>query len=89
MITIVPFLDKVNAVIINPILTLLFAIAFIYFLYAIIKLISADGKDKAEAQKAVLWSIVGMFIMISVYGIINVVLSTFDINKPSYIQGKL
>jgi hypothetical protein len=40
----------------------------------------------------VLWSIVGMFIMISVYGIINLVLNTLQENNSTsttFINGKL
>ena len=90
--TIVYFLNKVNAVILNPIITLAFVIATIYFLYGIVVFINADAKDKEKARGAILWGIVGMFIMVSVYGIINLVLKTFEISDPkatSYIQGKL
>jgi TRAP-type C4-dicarboxylate transport system permease small subunit len=91
MITIVDFLQKVDQYILNPILELLFAVAFVYFIWSVIKLINADGSDKAEARTAVMWSVVGMFIMISVYGVINLVLSTFQIDKSStsYIQSNL
>ena len=89
MITIVPFLNKVNAVILNPALKLLFAVAFIYFIYSVIQLINADAKDRGPARSALLWSIVGMFVMISVYGIIHIILSTFAITPPSYLQGKV
>ncbi len=85
-ITIVPFLNKVNAVIINPILQVLFVIATIYLIISIIKLINADAKTKETARTAVLWSIVGMFVMVSVYGIINLVLASFKIDNPAYLQ---
>ena len=92
MITIVDFLKKVDQVILNPLLRVLFAVAFLYFLYAIIRLIRADGDDKADARKAVMWSIVGMFIMVSVYGVINLIINTFgisDSNSTSYISNQL
>ena len=77
------FLQKVDAVVLNPLLLLLFAVASLYFLYSIIRLISADGSDKAEARKAVMWGLIGMFIMVSVYGIITVILKTFSISSNS------
>jgi len=92
VITIVDFLKKVDQVILNPLLRVLFAVAFLYFLYAIIRLIRADGDDKADARKAVMWSIVGMFIMVSVYGVINLIINTFgisDSNSTSYISNQL
>jgi len=90
-ITIVPFIKRVDVVILNPLLAVLFAVATLYFIYAIIKLIASDGKGKAEARASVMWSLVGMFIMISVYGIINLVINTFQITDAttSIGQGKL
>ena len=90
--TITSFLTTLDSVVLNPILEVMFAVAFLYFVYAIIKLITADGTKKSEAKNAVLWSIIGMFIMISVYGIINLVLNTFQENgTPStqFINSKL
>lgn len=91
MITIVPFLQRVDAVILNPLLEVLFAVACIYFVYSVIRLINADGSDKSEARRGVMWGIVGMFIMISVYGIISLILTTFDIspNSSTFIQDKI
>ena len=92
MITIVPFLKNVSKVIINPALQVLFAIATLYFIYAVIKLVSSNGTDKASARDTVMWSLIGMFIMISVYGIINFVIATFDLPSNSgtnYLNGKL
>ena len=66
----------------NPLLTLLFAVAFIYFIYTIITVIRAGAEEKTEARAAMMWAIVGMFIMISVYGIINLLIATFQINPP-------
>ena len=79
--TIVPFLNRVNDVILNPLILLAFSLAFLYFFYGIVKFLSLDGGDKTrkEAQDAILYGIIGMVIMFSVYGIIKFVLATFGI----------
>ena len=90
--SIASFLNTVNTVILNPLLEVLFAVAMIYFIYAVIKLISAPATGKDEARNSVMYALLGMFIMISVYGIFNLVLGTFQINDShatSYIQDKL
>jgi uncharacterized membrane protein len=87
--SIVPFLNRVNAVIINPLLTVLFALLMVYFIISIIKVIKADAKDKEKASNNMLSTIVGIFIIMSVYGLINFVLASFDIPKPTYLQNKL
>lgn len=78
---IVPFLRKVNSAITNPLILLMFAIAFVYFLYGVVKFLASDVTDKSrnEARDAILWGIIGMVIMFSVYGIIQFVLDTFQV----------
>ncbi len=83
--SIATFLDRFNYYILNPVIELLFGIAFIYFFYGIIKFIQSDAGDKgsarAEARSAILWGMVGMLIMFSVYGIISkFLLPSFGIN---------
>jgi hypothetical protein len=69
--------------IINSILVpLLFAIAFIVFLYGIAKayIFSYGDEERVkEGHKLVLWGIVAFVIMISVWGLVNVVANTFGL----------
>ena len=83
VLTIVPFLNRVNNLILNPLILLLFAISFVYFIYGIVKFLSvdADNKDRDSSKDAILWGIVGMLIMFSVYGLIRFTLATFGVDK--------
>ena len=75
------FLNKVNALILNPLILLMFSVSFVYFIYGIVKFLSADVADKSreEARNSIMWGIVGMVIMFSVYGIIKFILYTYGI----------
>lgn len=77
------FIQSVDRVILNPLIILMFSLALLYFVYGVIRFLSLDAADKTrdEAKNAILWGIVGMFIMFSVYGIIKVLLSTFGITS--------
>jgi len=90
MITIAPFLNKVNAFIINPLIYLLFVLSFVYFSYGVFKFLTLEASDgkRIEARNAILWGIVGMVIMFSVFGLIRFVLDTFGISpsEVKYIQ---
>ena len=91
--TIVPFLYKINNLILNPIILLLFGIAFVYFIYGIITFISLEPGDskKKDARSSIIWGIVGMLVMFSVYGLIGFVFDTFGITNPQaidFLQGK-
>jgi hypothetical protein len=78
------FLNQVNKFILNPIIALAFAAAFLIFLYGVFEFISKAGEDKGrdEGKKKITWGLVGMFIMFSAYGIIHVILGTFGIQNP-------
>ena len=89
-ISIVCFLKQVDDVILNPLILLVFALAFLYFIYGVVKFLnpSTGEKDKTEARDAMLWGIVGMAIMFSVYGIIAFILNTFGVPPAQFIQPK-
>jgi len=69
--------------IINYVLVpVLFALAFIVFLYGIVsKYIFSHGDETkvAEGHRLILWGIVGFVVMISLWGLVNVVANTFGL----------
>ena len=71
--------------IINGILTaivpLLMAIALIIFMLGVIKYISAGGDDekRGEGRNMMIYGIVGLAVMVSVWGIVNILVNTFGI----------
>lgn len=72
------FIYIINAVLVP----LLFAIAFITFLYGVFKkYIWSRGDEGAveEGHKLILWGIIGFAIMISLWGLVNVVVNTFGL----------
>lgn len=61
---------------------LLFALAFIVFLYGIAKAYifsHGDGAAVAEGHKLILWGIIGFVVMVSLWGLVNVVANTFGL----------
>jgi uncharacterized membrane protein YjfL (UPF0719 family) len=91
-------MNSINRVIINPLIVLLFALALVYFLYGLaMYLLSPDNEEIKKTNKQhMLWGIFGMFIMVAVFGIMNLLLKTLgvDDNKikiqnGSYTVGKL
>src|SRR6266481_9231441 len=77
---------------INSVLVpLLFAIAFLVFLYGIAKtyIFSAGDAEKIkEGHQLVLWGIIGFVVMISLWGLVNVVANTFGLGGPGLIHTK-
>ena len=73
--------------IINDILVpVLFSIAFIVFLYGVFaKYILSNGDEEkvADGHKLILWGLIGFAVMISVWGLVNVVANTFGLTGSS------
>jgi hypothetical protein len=71
-------ISKIVEVIVDPAVQLLFAVTVLIFIWGLFKMI-AHGDDptaRSEGQKHVLWGVIGMAIMVSVYGIIQVISNT-------------
>lgn len=88
--TITPFLNNIISFIVNPLIYLAFGVATAYVFYGFVKFLSKQPGDKErdEARKAIIWGILGMVIMFSVYGLIRLVADTYgirssDIGSPS------
>lgn len=75
------FLANVITQIINPIILLLSAAAFVVFLWGVFEFIKGAGEstDREEGKKAILWGLVGLVVIFGAYGIINLALGTFNI----------
>jgi hypothetical protein len=70
-------IDTIN----NIIVPVLFAVAFIVFLWGafttfILGAGSEDAKDKGKSL--MLYSLIGFFVMVSIWGLVNILVGTFD-----------
>ncbi|HAQ02877.1 TPA: hypothetical protein DEP30_02450 [Candidatus Nomurabacteria bacterium] len=89
-------MNSINRVIIGPLIMFLFALAVIYFMYGLFQyLISPDNEEiKKTSKKHMFWGIFGMFIMVAVFGILNLILNTLGesrihINNGQYTIDKI
>lgn len=82
------FLVKFNDAIVNPLILLLIAVALTYFFWGLVQFLanSEEGAKRADGKKKIIWGLVGLFIMVSVFGILKIVLGTFDIPIPDAIN---
>ena len=66
-------ISNIKVYILNPIIGFMFAVAVVMFIYGIVEYIwSADNEDKVkDGQRHMAWGIIGIFVMIGVYGILN------------------
>lgn len=78
-------MNRIDGAIINPILALLFTAGMLYFLWGGLQFIlgADDPKQRGEGKQHMLWGVIGMFVMFSVYAILRVGLATFDVDVPT------
>ena len=84
MAAVTEFVSNVNQYIINPFIGLLFTLALVMFLYGGAQFILRASEDEGRetGKQHMIWGVIGMFIMISVFGILGVVTNTFGISLP-------
>ncbi len=78
--TSIPIIGKINQFIINPLISLLIAVAIVMFAYGVWESMSPDIEKKTDGKNHMVWGVVGLFIMVSAIGILNVVCSTIGCN---------
>jgi hypothetical protein len=67
-------LHFINAVVVP----LVFAIAFVVFIVGIVRMfIAGDDTKRKEGRTYALWGIIALFIMVSVWGLVNILVGTF------------
>ncbi|HCI04442.1 TPA: hypothetical protein DEW47_00465 [Patescibacteria group bacterium] len=72
----VNFVDKIKVYILNPIIGFMFAVAIVVFIYGIVEyMLGGDNEDRRkDGAKHMTWGVIGIFVMISVFGIMNVII---------------
>lgn len=56
---------------INTLLPVIFALALLYFFWGLAKFVMSSGEDKESGKNIMIWGIVALFVMASVWGIVG------------------
>jgi len=74
--------DNVTTMIFQPIISLLFAVGFLVFMWGMVEFIAnpTDPTKKATGQKHMIFGVLGLLIMVSIWGIVGLVLNTLGID---------
>ncbi|OGZ05243.1 MAG: hypothetical protein A2845_02930 [Candidatus Lloydbacteria bacterium RIFCSPHIGHO2_01_FULL_49_22] len=87
--SVLTFVGNISTYILNPIIALLFALATVYFIYGVVAYIwnpdNAEMRDKGRL--GMIWGIIGMFIMVAVFGIMRFLISSIggDMTLMNYV----
>jgi succinate dehydrogenase/fumarate reductase cytochrome b subunit len=65
----------------KPLVPLLIGLAVVVFIYGVLILMFSEGGEKKEEGKQyMLWGIIGIFVMVSVWGLVNILKGTFGLD---------
>ncbi len=84
----ITLMGNIYNVILNPIIALLFGLSFAYFIWGVVKFVwyGEEESMRSEGKRSIVWGIIGMFIMFSVFGILRLIIGTIGEN-PSVLSG--
>lgn len=74
----------------NVLVPVLFSIAFIVFIWGAFKtfIVGASSDEVKEQGKGLmLWSLIGFFVMVSVWGLVNILTGTVSFSNTSGVSG--
>ena len=78
--------SSVISIINNILVPVLFAIAFIVFLWGAFDafiLGASDGSAKEKGKNLMLWGLIGFFVMISIWGLVNILVGTINFSNKT------
>ena len=75
--------------ILNAIIPVLFILATVVFLWGIIRYITAGGNEDStkEGKRLMIWGLVGLAVMIAVWGVARAIVGTFGLGGQTIPQG--
>ena len=67
---------------------LLVALAVVFFLYGILKYIARgdDEESQKKGKNIMIYGIIGLFVMVSFWGIVNILINTFELDTYPYVD---
>ncbi len=73
-------INKFSEFIITPAIFLIFTAGFFLFVWGLVQFLwNLDEGSHEEGKSHMRWGIIGMFVMVTVYGIIALISNTFDL----------
>ncbi|MDO8552016.1 MAG: hypothetical protein Q7S01_00635 [bacterium] len=80
-------IDKFITLIIDPTIVLIFTAGFLLFLWGLVVFLFnvKEGGENTEGKQHMFWGLIGMLVMVSVFGILALINNTFNLGlNPDY-----
>ena len=85
-------LSYISCIIARSVIPLIFALAVAMFLWGVVQFVIKDSEEaKDKGRQLMVWGIIGLTVMIGVWGLVGIVGRTFNLNTsvlPTLPQGQ-
>jgi phosphotransferase system glucose/maltose/N-acetylglucosamine-specific IIC component len=83
------FVQRVNEVIVFPLIILLTTIALLVFLWGGFQFVVNAGNEagRQKGRSQMLWGIIGLLVMLSAYAILTIATNTIGVDVDQYSRG--
>lgn len=80
------FMQKVKVAILYPLISLLFGVAFFYFLWGVFQMVANATSEEArtKGRKHIFFGVIGMLVMLSAFAILRIASQTVGVTVPNY-----
>lgn len=70
---------------INRLIPFIIALTILIFLWGVFKFVfsGGDGEQRKEAQGYMIWGIIALFVMVSVWGLVNILVRSFNLDNTA------
>lgn len=77
-------MDRINEVILFPLITFMMAVALLVFLYGAFQYVlgANNPQKRTEGSRHLMFGVIGMLVMLSAFSILWVAANTFGIDVP-------
>ena len=73
--------------ILNTIIPILITLGVVYFIYGVITyVISKDEEAKSRGRDVIIWGLIGLAVIVSIWGLVNILKNTFGITDDNTIN---
>jgi TRAP-type C4-dicarboxylate transport system permease small subunit len=77
-------ISAVNRKVLDPLIGLLLTLAIVVFFWGMVKYIRSLGeKEKKEGKDLMVWGIIALFVMVSVWGIVRLIANTIGLDNKT------
>ena len=78
--------DRFFEIVNNILIPAVFALAFLFFIWGVFRyVVAGDEESRKEGQRIMLWGVIGLFVMVSVWGLVN--LLSGSVNLDTTLEG--